>query len=247
MISDIVTEKLTKDEAARYARRNAEIKAGIASLVTMAEALADVRDARLYREQYSSFEAYCRGEWGKGRQWGNSRAAAQTIIEMLSAIVDSDQLPVRESQTRALASRDIPNGFVADVWTLALNTTPNNDPKEVTAAHLRIVTEVINEAIVTEGHVDPGTGESEPVSPVAFKAAVLANTVERLSRQWEHMTRKRERVLSVTAGNVQIRPFFDGHSIAITLSHDTNLTELEAAIASGKSITVTMTTEKDAE
>lgn len=237
---------LSDDERSQLERDESDIANGIAGLVPMAKALANVRDRKLYRENYPTFEAYCKGRWGMSRAWGNNHAHAATIIAFLSPFVDSDELPVRESQTRALSSKDMPEGFVADVWKLALDTTPHNDPNEVTAAHLRNVTEVLNEAIVTEGHVDPGTGDSEPVSPVAFKAAVLATTVEKLSRQWEHMTRKRAKLYSGAPLRTAITPFDKGQLVSFTFPLDTDLTELEYAIASGKPITVTLSTEKDA-
>ena len=56
--------------AKALASREAAITAGLRSFVAMGESLCDIRDRRLYRETFATFEGYCRARWG----WSQSQA-----------------------------------------------------------------------------------------------------------------------------------------------------------------------------
>ncbi len=55
-------------ETKPLAEREATIARGKKRLVEMGWALGIVRDLRLYKREYSSFDKYCRAKWGCGRQ-----------------------------------------------------------------------------------------------------------------------------------------------------------------------------------
>jgi hypothetical protein len=75
------------------------IERGRKTFVEVGLALAEIRDARLYRYQYATFEDYCRERWN----W--SRSYAHRIIEAAatSETLPPDQRPATESQARELA------------------------------------------------------------------------------------------------------------------------------------------------
>ena len=58
------TEQLIPLEAEKLARHEQVIERGLATFVEVGEALSEIRDARLYRESHTTFEAYCRERWG---------------------------------------------------------------------------------------------------------------------------------------------------------------------------------------
>lgn len=94
-----ITEPMTRDERKALNEAEAAIEDGLASFVKVGEALADVRDRRLYRSSHPTFEAYCRDRWeiGKSRAYQLIDAAVVT-----STIVDGIQ-PTNEGQARELS------------------------------------------------------------------------------------------------------------------------------------------------
>lgn len=59
---------VTQKEAESLAECEALIERGMKTFVQVGEALAAIRDARLYRESHDSFESYCRERWGWSKQ-----------------------------------------------------------------------------------------------------------------------------------------------------------------------------------
>lgn len=77
------------------------IEAGMSSFVLVGEALLEVRDSRLYRINYPTFEAYCKGRW----RFSQPRAyqlmqAAEVVAAVGSTTVEA---LASESHARALA------------------------------------------------------------------------------------------------------------------------------------------------
>ncbi len=62
--------------------------------------LPEIRDSRLYRQQFSTFEAYCRERWGMGKAYSHRLIAAAEVVSILSPI--GDTIPQTESQARPL-------------------------------------------------------------------------------------------------------------------------------------------------
>lgn len=61
-------DKLTSSETADYKRGKYKFSSG---LKDMAEALEDIRNRRLYREEYSSFEEFCQAELKKSHRYAD--------------------------------------------------------------------------------------------------------------------------------------------------------------------------------
>lgn len=97
-----VIEPLSANEKALLADCEARIEGG---LNTVAEALATIRDGRLYREQHATFEDYCQSMMHKtSRRMNQVIAAGQVVMNLQAAGIEPSQLPTHESQARSIAS-----------------------------------------------------------------------------------------------------------------------------------------------
>lgn len=67
---DAVTERmaLTMDESTRLITLESVITRGKAIFLEVGEALREIRDTKLYKAEYKTFETYCTGKWGFARQ-----------------------------------------------------------------------------------------------------------------------------------------------------------------------------------
>jgi hypothetical protein len=63
-------------------------------------ALAEIRDARLYKAEFHTFEGYCRARWQYGRHYVNRLISAAQVFRTL--VTSCHQKPEHESQVRPL-------------------------------------------------------------------------------------------------------------------------------------------------
>lgn len=127
--------QLTAREAARLAELEAAIERGMGTFVEVGRALAEVRDARLYRAAHPSFEAYLEARWSISRRRGYQ------LIEAAEAVQSFAQPPAVEAHARALAAlppeqREAAYGAVAKlgkVTTDALRALADAPPESVEA------------------------------------------------------------------------------------------------------------------
>lgn len=110
-MSEITTKELTKPEAALLATCEKTIERGINTFVEVGEALAEIRNSKLYRASHKTFEAYCDGKWKFTRQRAYQlidqakvvRAVADAAGSDLSTVVDK----INEHKARQIKS-DLP-------------------------------------------------------------------------------------------------------------------------------------------
>jgi hypothetical protein len=107
------------------------IERGLKTFIDVGQALADIRDNRLYKGTHGTFEDYCRDRWkmsdGRARQF---MIAAETATNVAVAGLPA---PTNEGQARALAA--VPEPERAEVWRETVTRT-NGKP---TAAAVRAV------------------------------------------------------------------------------------------------------------
>lgn len=118
---------LTRAEALALAGYEQIIDRGLKTFVEVGNALAGIRESRLYRTDHATFEAYCRERWGF-----NDRRASQLIsaAALVSTIVETGlPAPANEVQARELAK--VPEPQRADVWRATVERT---DGKPTAAA-----------------------------------------------------------------------------------------------------------------
>lgn len=178
-------QPLSRVEARRLKECETVIERGLDTFYDVGNALSEIRDSRLYRMQYGTFEDYCRQRWDMSRPRAYQFIDAAAVINNLSTMVDT---PGNERQARELAPLD----EVAQkaVWQIALNTAVKNDEGKplVTAGHINSVIKTISD-IVDCGGVDDGSGETKPLGDL-IDAAVTEETYERMQRQKEYIKEK---------------------------------------------------------
>ena len=70
---------------------------GQQTFIEVGQALLEIRDRRLYRETYGTFEEYCQERWGMTRRHANRQIGAAHVVEVLGPI---GPIPRTERQAR---------------------------------------------------------------------------------------------------------------------------------------------------
>lgn len=122
-----MTDIITLDERSRLYQCEEIIEHGLNTFVDVGNALLEIRDNRLYRQEYHTFEDYCKERWNMQRAYAYRLIAASEVISNLSPI--GDKLPVTETQARPLTSLE-PKEQV-EAWKRVIETTPEG---KITAA-----------------------------------------------------------------------------------------------------------------
>lgn len=119
----VVVEPLSGAERAELAALEIAIKDSLRSFAATGERLgahlARIRDGRLYRECYATFESYCQAQFGIGRSRAYQMIDLAEIRESVSTTVDTP-LPASERVARELAPlRDQP-AAMREAWAEAV-------------------------------------------------------------------------------------------------------------------------------
>ena len=93
---------LTTRECREFERAEVTIAKGLKSFLTVGMALKEIRDKRLYRQQFDTIEQYCIQRWDFSRPRAYQLCAASEVMADLSTTVDSALLPETEWQIRPL-------------------------------------------------------------------------------------------------------------------------------------------------
>jgi hypothetical protein len=124
--------KLPVPPGGDLARLEAVIERGLTTFIEVGAALLEIRERRLYREGFDSFEGYCRDRWGMARRTAYRYIEAAEVVDHVS---DRTQvLPANVEQTRPLASLLPDQQRVA--WARSVETAPDGRP---TGEHVRAV------------------------------------------------------------------------------------------------------------
>ena len=97
-------ELITLDERSRLYQLEETIRQGLNTFVDVGNALLEIRDKRLYRQEYSTFEEYCREQWSFTKQRAYQLMDAATVVDTIQKSTIVDFFPKTESQARPLAS-----------------------------------------------------------------------------------------------------------------------------------------------
>ena len=120
-------EALTAPEVDRKAQLEATIERGMQTFVEVGLALMEIRDGRLYRAEFGTFEEYCQERWGWTRRHTNRMIASAEVTTNFGPM--GPILPATERQARPLAA--LPPAQQREAWERVLETAPNG---KITAA-----------------------------------------------------------------------------------------------------------------
>lgn len=99
----------------------------VTGLVEAGEALAQIRDAGLYKAEYKTFEAYCEQRWGFSRMRAHQLETAALVVTNVNNCLQGRLLPpTHESHTRELAK--LPPEQQGEVWEEAVKAAPKGKP-----------------------------------------------------------------------------------------------------------------------
>jgi hypothetical protein len=103
---------LSEAEEQRFGVCEGAIQTGCHSVVEMGLALAEIRDGRLYRNNFSSFEEYCQRRWEFKRGKAHYLISAARICRQIAQTPGLAQ-PDRESQLRPLLAVNLEDAELA--------------------------------------------------------------------------------------------------------------------------------------
>jgi hypothetical protein len=168
---ELVDLKLAPGERLLLERCERAIAGGLKAFFEVGRALAMIRDSRLYRQSYASFQEYCQERWSISRFYGYRLMGAARVMERLLTI-GNIPLPRCEGQARMLTK--VPAERVVPVWQLALELA---EGKEVSTRHLGI-------ALTCMGYdsLARGSGVSLPSQP-AYATSLVIRQIGVLRRQ----------------------------------------------------------------
>ena len=122
-----MTELLVEVESAELLLHEKTIEQGLKTFVDVGNALLAIRDKRLYRQQWGTFEDYCQERWGMERRHAYRLMDAAQAVENVS--LGTQILPTSERQARPLTRLE--PELQPAAWQRAVETAPHG---KVTAA-----------------------------------------------------------------------------------------------------------------
>lgn len=149
-------DNLTTSEESQLAELEAVIERGLQTFVEVGNALMEIRDGRLYRAEYGTFEDYCQDRWGIERRHAYRLIDAAQVVNNVSH--GTQILPTSERQARPLTSLTDEQQQVA--WWEVVNTAPNG---KVTSSHVQ---RTVDDLYGKDEHLDAALeDESKSVCP----------------------------------------------------------------------------------
>ena len=133
----MIIEKLDSSEKREFKKLVGIVHVGVDAFMEAGKALSIIREKRLYREGFNTFEDFCREEFKISRIHASRLIGAFNVVKSLS---DAKQLPTSERVARELAS--VPEEIRTKVWDRAQEMAgEGNEPdsKVVREAALEIL------------------------------------------------------------------------------------------------------------
>lgn len=116
-----MNDLLNIEERNELERCEVVIKQGLKTFVEVGQALMMIRDKRLYRAEFGTFEDYCQGKWQLGRRYVNQIVAASEVVSNLGAYAPK---PQTEYHARPLTK--IEPELQSEVWNETVNRHGDN-------------------------------------------------------------------------------------------------------------------------
>lgn len=127
------TKALSPSETATLARIEGQLRKGMESFILVGNLLLQVRDEKLYRENYSTFEAYLNERWEIGKSQGYNLIKAAKVV---NALPDDAETPVSVRSALGIKSAPAGDRGASESTPEARNETPvEPDPVAIAKAN----------------------------------------------------------------------------------------------------------------
>lgn len=134
--------QLSMAEAVQLQDLEETIQAGLDTFVAVGEALATIRNEKLYRQSHKTFEDYCNERWNFSRSYASRLIGAASVVNDLLPMGNNMPMPSNERMTRPLAQ--LAPELRQEAWRRAVATAPDRD---VTADQVQqVVDEMLGKA-----------------------------------------------------------------------------------------------------
>lgn len=178
MSRETTMKDLSTKDYARLAELETTINKHIGGVLAAGQALAEIRESKLYRQTHGTFEEYCQEKWGfvarRARQLISAAEVAETVTKSGTTGSHSQPIltPTNERQARELSA--VPAEKRGEVWAAAVEDGNGKAPTAATvkAAAKRIV----------EPDAIPIAEAMKPAVPWAEFDAEMDEAVEALER-----------------------------------------------------------------
>lgn len=162
-------EAITLAELTRLGELEQVVETGLTMFVKVGNALLEIRDSRLYRQQFATFEAYCKERWRLKERHAYKLMDAASVVENLQSC-PIGQLPQTESQARPLTRLE--PEVQREVWKEVVETTPTEQITAKVVEEKAKAAEPLNEAVKAikeELKPDPPPPAQQPMLPEPAK------------------------------------------------------------------------------
>jgi hypothetical protein len=132
-------------ELSRLSELETVVEAGLQTFYDVGQALIEIRDSRLYRLNYKTWDGYCRDRWGMSFQHAARLIDAAEIVDTLSKSspeLEGFPIPISEWQVRPLVLLDTPEQR-REAWHRAIDTAPDGDMNKITHGHVKAIVDDI--------------------------------------------------------------------------------------------------------
>lgn len=137
---------------------------GLQTFGDVGAALSEIREGKLYRAVYDTFEAYCQDKWGFGRDHAGRQIKAAAVVRQLTQDTTQTRprgsvLPLTEKHCRPLTG--LPVDQVGEAWAYVVDKAETDpDGKPIITTHF--VEEAIEEWKRGPGPPYPESPEEPP-------------------------------------------------------------------------------------
>ena len=140
-----MNNELTKIETDRLAELEEIIEKGLKTFTHVGKSLIEIRDSKLYKEEYSTFNSYCKERWGMVKTQANRLISASNVVDNLTPM--GVILPTNERQVRPMTKLEPEQQAVA--WDKAVEVSEGNVPTA------KVVQEVVKDMTAVERVTPP--------------------------------------------------------------------------------------------
>ena len=187
---------MTAAETDRLVELEHTVERGLQTFVEVGQALAEIRERKLYRASHDTFERYCRERWGFTRQRARQfiDAAAVTIIVVKAGL----PAPTNEAQARELVPLRRRPGELETAWrdTLIVAKAAGRSPwAELVRQNVIEVKHRDRPSSPTQARAVAYGAPAEPMPADTERAVVGAvERFEQAAAAWEQLSASRGRL-----------------------------------------------------